>query len=543
MLAKRIGQIMKNHTALQPLFRVGLLLLILLSGCKKENSRLLPSITIKVSEITPNSITMAGSITNYGDTILNKGVCWSTNQNPTIADHKTNNNSDPDNFTSLITGLTPTTTYYVRAYATNSTGTGYSSQYIVKTLALSPTLTTWSVTDVTDTKATAGGNISSDGGAPVTERGVCWSTSQNPTVNDLKTLDGTGTGYFNSIVTGLISNTTYYLRAYATNSTGTSYGNQVSFTTQVFSDGSCVSLKKATIGKGIDLVFFGDGYTAQDISAGKYATNINQAVNYFFAIEPYKTYSAYFNVYMVYAISAESGISTSTTTVNTKFSTKYTKTGSSEMTINQTACRNYTLKAPITDINNTVAIVIANSTQYGGTTYIHSGSGGLNISICPISSGYFRGILQHEAGGHGFGNLADEYVENDTQIPQSEIDQLRSDQSYGIFLNVDVTNNLSNILWKQFIGLTKYSYVSAFEGADLYSKGVWRPESGSLMINNINYINAPGREIIVKRIMKLAGLTYSFADFQSKDVMELTTKSASLTIDKSLILPHPVVIR
>jgi hypothetical protein len=134
-------------------------------------------------------------------------------------------------------------------------------------------------------------------------------------------------------------------------------------------------------------------------------------------------------------------------------------------------------------------------------------------------------------------------VENYTAIPQTEIDELKTDQGYGIFLNVDLTKDLNTILWKQFIGLPKYSYVSAYEGANLYSQGVWRPESGSLMINNIQYINAPGREIIVKRIMKLAGFTYSFTDFQAKDVMELTTRAASLTIDKSLILAPPVILR
>jgi len=100
-------------------------------------------------------------------------------------------------------------------------------------------------------------------------------------------------------------------------------------------------------------------------------------------------------------------------------------------------------------------------------------------------------------------------------------------------------------LWKEFIGLANYSYVGAYEGADLYALGVWRPENASLMINNIHYINAPGRELIVKRIMQLAGMTFSFTDFQAKDVMELTaaTKSAGLIIDKSKLLPPPVIIK
>ena len=539
-----LSESIRKTSAIYPAL-LALLLLPYMFSCKKENSPQIPAITItSVPEITATSVTSAVAITNEGgESVTNKGICWSINQNPTIADNKTINDEGSGSFVSSITGLNPGTTYYIRAFATNLVGTGYSSQTTVKTLALAPLLTTAPVSDISDNKATSGGNITNDGGAPVTARGVCWSASQNPTIADSKTSDGTGIGSFTSSLTGLSANSTYYLRAYATNSSGTSYGNQVLITTTVFSDGSYVTLKKATVGRGIDLVFFGDGYTIQDISSDKYKNNINQAVAYFFAVEPYKSYSAYFNIYMVYAVSAESGISNTTTTVNTKFETKFAKVGTSEMTTNFTTCRTYTLKAPIINIDNTLAVLIANSTQYGGTTYMHGGTKGLNVSICPINAFYFRGIVQHEAGGHGFGNLADEYVNNFSPIPQSEIDILRAQQNYGIFLNVDLTDNLSNILWKHFISLPKYTYVGAFEGANLYSQGVWRSESNSLMINNINYINAPSRELIVKRIMKLAGLTYSFSEFQTKDVMELTATKSAAFIDKSLQLPPPVIVK
>jgi hypothetical protein len=411
-----------------------------------------------------------------------------------------------------------------------------------------PVINISAVSEITSTTVTIVESISNSGGEAITSTGVCWSTNQNPTVIDNKTSTSAGAGSLTSSITGLLPGTTYYIRAYAISSAGIVYSSQSTLTTLALppsSDGSYITLQKATIGRGIDLVFFGDGYTVDDISSLKYENNLRQAFTNFFAIEPYKTYSAYFNAYMVYAVSAESGISTPTTTVNTKFGTKFTKVGTSELTTNLTACTNYALKAPIKDIGNTVGILVANSSTYGGTTYIHSGSKGFNLSICPYAPNYFRGIVEHEGGGHGFGNLADEYVDNVGMIPQSEIDILNSDHNNGIFLNVDVTNNLSTILWNHFIGLANYSYVGAYEGADLYSLGVWRPESASLMINNIKYINAPGREAIVKRIMQLAGLTYSFADFQAKDVMELTagTRSAGLIIDKSLLLPPPIRIK
>jgi uncharacterized protein (TIGR02145 family) len=134
---------------------------------------------------------------------------------------------------SNLTGLTPNTPYYIRAYATNSVGTAYGNQLTFTTLAISiPTVTTDSVTNITQTTATSGGNVTSDGGATVTVRGVCWNTSTNPTTANSHTTDGSGTGTFVSNLTGLIPNTFYYIRAYATNSIGTAYGDELTFTTQ-----------------------------------------------------------------------------------------------------------------------------------------------------------------------------------------------------------------------------------------------------------------------------------------------------------------------
>ena len=123
-------------------------------------------------------------------------------------------------------------TYYLRAYATNSEGTSYGSEESFTTSSTTPTVTTTSASSVTTTTASSGGNVTDDGGASVTARGVCWSTSSDPTTVDDYTTDGTGTGEFTSSLTELTSETTYYVRAYATNSAGTSYGDNVSFTTE-----------------------------------------------------------------------------------------------------------------------------------------------------------------------------------------------------------------------------------------------------------------------------------------------------------------------
>jgi hypothetical protein len=163
-----------------------------------------------------------------------RGVVWSTSVSPTVAlSTRTIDGTGTGSFTSSITGLAGSTTYYVRAYATNSAGTAYGAQLTIATSApVAPTLTTTTLSAVTATTASSGGNITTDGGAGVTQRGVVWSTSVNPTVAlSTKTTEGAGSGSFASAITSLVTNTTYYVRAYATNSVGTAYGNEYSFTT------------------------------------------------------------------------------------------------------------------------------------------------------------------------------------------------------------------------------------------------------------------------------------------------------------------------
>ena len=190
--------------------------------------------TAAVTEIGQTAALSGGNVTSDGGAdVTARGVCWSTSQNPTIDDNKTENGSGTGSYVSNLSNLTPNTIYYVRAYATNSAGTGYGDERSFTTLenVELPTLTTTNVTNITETTATCGGNVTSDGGADVTARGVCWSTSQNPTINNNHTTDGTGTGSYNSNLSNLTPNTTYYVRAYATNSAGTGYGEERSFTT------------------------------------------------------------------------------------------------------------------------------------------------------------------------------------------------------------------------------------------------------------------------------------------------------------------------
>ena len=135
-------------------------------------------------------------------------------------------------FASSLSGLLPNTLYYIRAYAVNGVGIGYGNELSFTTNPLvSPTITTTAISSITASTANSGGNISDDGGTPISARGICWATTATPTIANDKTTDGTGTGIFTSNITGLNPETTYYVRSYATNSIGTAYGNQLSFTT------------------------------------------------------------------------------------------------------------------------------------------------------------------------------------------------------------------------------------------------------------------------------------------------------------------------
>ena len=192
-----------------------------------------------VENITLTFATCGGNVvSDCGADVTERGVCWSTSQNPTINDNITTNGNGTGTFTSDLINLTANTTYYVRAYANNSAGTGYGNEISFTTLKdiVKPTVKTNEVSSVVQDAAICGGVVIDDGGAEVTARGVCWSTSQNPTINGSHTDDGTGEGDFTSTITGLTAGTTYYVRAYATNEKGTSYGEEKSFMTSIYMD-------------------------------------------------------------------------------------------------------------------------------------------------------------------------------------------------------------------------------------------------------------------------------------------------------------------
>lgn len=190
-------------------------------------------ITNFATSITTNSASVSGNVTSQGSSsVTARGICYAVTSSPDITDNIVSGGSGLGEFTCSLSTLDPNTLYYYRAYATNAYGTSYGSEYSFRTTALYlPTVITSNVTNITNNMATSGGNVTSDGNSTVTARGVCWSTSINPTTSNSKTIDGSGTGSFVSTLSSLSSNTTYYVRAYATNTNGTAYGNNMAFTT------------------------------------------------------------------------------------------------------------------------------------------------------------------------------------------------------------------------------------------------------------------------------------------------------------------------
>ncbi len=193
-----------------------------------------PTVTTNaVESITNNSAVCGGNVTAYGSTAVSaKGVCWSTLSEPTISDSYTTDGSGLGSFTSNISGLDGNTPYFVRAYATNMEGTAYGNEISFTTTVTGtlPTVTTDIASSISDSSAICGGEVISEGSSAVIARGVCWSTIL-PTIADPHTSDGNGIGHFSSNLTGLEEYTPYYVRAYASNSEGTAYGNEIAFTT------------------------------------------------------------------------------------------------------------------------------------------------------------------------------------------------------------------------------------------------------------------------------------------------------------------------
>lgn len=302
-----------------------------------------------------------------------------------------------------------------------------------------------------------------------------------------------------------------------------------------YAEDQILTLQSATKGDGVNLVFLGDGYNAKDISEGKLLTNINEAVEHFFNIEPYKTYREYFNVYTGIAVSPESGVGGVNTIIHNRFNTTAKggvtlsgRNGESDFNM----IFEYACKAPTVsneNLDETLIVMIPNTEDYGGICYMYDD--GAAIAYCPMSNyGYpmdFRGVIQHEAGGHGFGKLGDEYIYHNAFIDActctccGHVFEFNLAKAKGWYENLSLTGKMNEVPWSHLIFHEKYNQiVDIFEGGFMHNRGVFRSEQNSCMNNDIPYYSTISREVIVKRIKAIAGEEYSFEEFVANDVIE-----------------------
>lgn len=276
-------------------------------------------------------------------------------------------------------------------------------------------------------------------------------------------------------------------------------------------DGKVTVLQQHIKGKGIPIVIVGDGFTDVDISSGKYAQAMNEACQYFFSAEPLSSLQDYFDVWTITAVSPASTFNGSLTRFKCQFGSGTRITGDDSM-----AYKFASKVVPSDKLDDMLVIVVINSSKYAGTAYLHYGinySTGkysmlYSVAYVPMSdqSGMtFEDVIHHEACGHGFGKLADEYSNSGT-IPSSERQKLAQFQAAGAYTNVDTHSDVQSTLWSQYANDSRFSAenLGAYEGAYTYSRGVYRPTITSIMVSNKGIFNAPSRAQIYSRVMSIS---------------------------------------
>lgn len=281
-------------------------------------------------------------------------------------------------------------------------------------------------------------------------------------------------------------------------------------------DGLVMVLQTAREGQGIDLVLVGDAFSDRQIASGEYLSTMETAAESFFGIEPYRSFRHLFNVYAVNAVSSSEDYTSGETALGCHNENDYIVT-------ERDKCIEYALKAIPTDrLFESTIIVVCSSP---GLSIVYSkGSAmmirGTDTPISDFSSGIGLAVvtrtgmwntIRHEAGGHGFAKLADEYSARgsgtDAVTPEF-IEALHAEELIGWSKNIDVTSSFSDVKWSRFLSDSRYEKeeLGVYEGGGAkYTYGVFRPSELSIMnVNNLGGFNAPSREAIYYRIHKLA---------------------------------------
>ena len=334
--------------------------------------------------------------------------------------------------------------------------------------------------------------------------------------------------------------------------TVTQKGLDTPFGDDFYADKQTVRLQRASIGKGINIVLLGDGYTSYEMrkETGKYEQDMRAAADHFFSVYPISKYRNYFNIYMITAISNHVGISNkqTNTTVDTRFKTIWEGGNSTVIDCDDNIVFEYVdaiAELSSANIHEITVIMPINANIYAGTCFMYRGTSagnGFSICMCPVGR-YYKDVVVHEAAGHGFAKVTDEYIYNQREfIPETDKDYINNmKKTYGWFENVDFSDDISETSWSDFAGLPKYSMVDAFEGAYTYGKGIWRPESNSCMNNNVPYFNAPTRWAQVSRVYKYAGINYTFSQFFQDDEIPAYPLSTQSKVETFIPLAPPVI--
>ncbi len=320
-------------------------------------------------------------------------------------------------------------------------------------------------------------------------------------------------------------------------------------------DGEVTTLQTATKGNGIDIVLMGDAYSDRQIADGTYKSAMEKMYNNLFTEEPYKSFKDHFNVYYVNVVSIAEGYKYGNTALEGFFGDGTLVGG------NDSAVFNYALKAiSEEEMDEAMLIVAMNSDNYAGTCYMyHPGTNadygkGVSVSYFPRGGNAetFAQLLHHEACGHGFAKLADEYAyENMGAIPEAAVNDHKAQQTnWGWWKNVDFTSDPTKVRWNYFLTDTRYANdgLGAFEGGLTYWTGVWRPTENSIMRYNTGGFNAPSREAIYYRIHKLAygeDWQYDYEKFVEWDAKNRKTAAATRGVpykSTSYKPTHPPVV-
>ncbi|WP_298651469.1 DUF4998 domain-containing protein [uncultured Proteiniphilum sp.] len=324
--------------------------------------------------------------------------------------------------------------------------------------------------------------------------------------------------------------THYYWRVSATKGGETRQSTIRHFTTgekTLYADGEAVRVQSHTTGLNpVRIAFTGDGFQQIDHNYnGLFDRYIEEAVEAFFSVEPYKSYREYFEVWKVAAYSDDYGISESDRSIrlNTVFESNF---NGNTITCKPENVYQYVKNIPGVDdaaLSDMATVVILNKKRVGGASHVTNDR--RSIALVPVyknsASGLytdFTDVVIRQGGGFSFGLLADETSTATGTLSASEENQLRAAWEEGRLLNVDLTSDPNQVRWAHFIGRSGYIRPNIYEGAYGYKSGIYRSEETSSMVNGINYFNAISRELIVKRIMSIAGEPYSFDKFLEKDV-------------------------